>query len=103
MHVTLGSNVTLDCKAVLYKTPLSVLEWDEGGVAVSGTDGRVRISSPQLPEVQLTIENFGMSDVGDYTCSLKTAQNQTVSATTTVTLRGVWVLIGMFNTLDIDH
>ena len=89
VHATLGSTVSLSCKAVLYKTPLSVLEWAEGGVAASSKNGRVNISGPALPKLKLTIANFELSDVGDYTCSLRTAQNETVSATTTVTLKGV--------------
>lgn len=88
VQATLGSTVSLSCKAVFYKTPLSVLEWAEGGVAVSSENGRVSISGPALPELKLTIANFELSDVGDYTCSLRTEQNETVSATTTVTLKG---------------
>lgn len=101
VHATLGSTVSLDCKALLYKSPLSVLEWAEGGVAVSSKNGRVSISSPALPELKLTIANFALSDVGDYTCSLRTALNHTVSATTSVTVKGVWVLIKhcVFNVL----
>ena len=76
--------------ALIYKTPLGGLEWTEGAVAIRGAEGRVYINGSQLTHLRLTINKFRLTDVGEYTCSLRTAWNQTVSATTSLTAKGAW-------------
>ena len=86
--VVIGSSVTLLCKASTNVIPRNTVVWMEGGVAVNPVEGKIAIEAKGQLQSEMVIYDVDYSDLGEYTCFLEIQWNETINATTQITLQG---------------